>query len=259
MDNIKLGNNIIQINSIDSTNTYAQELLQQTSCIPEGTVINAIEQVGGRGQRGKTWESEKGKSLTFSIVVFPDFLKGESQFLISKAVALGIADYLSKTLNPSGGNSNHQMTIKWPNDVYVNGCKISGILIENSITNQSITQSVIGVGINVNQTLFMKKLLNPISMAMVTGLKYDLTTVLSDVLNCIDVRYKTLVSRSFSVLDQDYLKTIFQLGEWCSYQIKGKVVQAKIIGVSKVGKLILENQQGNTLVCDNNEIEYQLG
>jgi BirA family biotin operon repressor/biotin-[acetyl-CoA-carboxylase] ligase len=259
MHNKDLGNIIIQISTVDSTNTYAQQLLQQKSGIVDGTVINAINQEGGRGQRGRTWESEKGKNLTFSIIVLPDFLKGEDQFLISKTVALGILDYLKRTIDNCSDNLKRSVAIKWPNDVYVNDRKICGILIENSITGRTITQSIIGVGVNVNQTLFKNNLVNPTSIALETDLQYDLDKVLKDVLNSIDARYKMLTSNHLLTIDEDYLKEIYQLGEWCTYHINGVSTQAKIVGVSPIGKLVLENQAGNTLVCDNNEIEYQLG
>ena len=259
MQNKDLGNIIIQINTVDSTNTYAQQLLQQESGIVHGTVINANNQEGGRGQRGRTWESEKGKNLTFSIIVLPDFLKGEDQFLISKIVALGILDYLKITIGNNSSKLNPSVAIKWPNDVYINERKICGILIENSITGRTITQSIIGVGINVNQTSFKDNLVNPTSIALETGLQYDLDKMLKEVLISIDARYKMVASHQLSTIDEDYLKEIYQLGEWCPYHINGESAQAKIVGVSPLGKLVLENQAGKTLVCDNNEIGYQLG
>ena len=132
--------NIIKKNQISSTNTVAIELLKKEE-LPEGTIIWADEQTKGRGQRGNSWESEPGTNLTISIILFPHFLKAEDQFLLSKVTSLAITDYLANRFN--------QVTIKWPNDIYVANDKIAGILIENSIIGSSFEYAVIGIGLNI--------------------------------------------------------------------------------------------------------------
>lgn len=256
MHNMVLGNKIIQLNKVGSTNTFARQLLEKDPNIVEGTVVSTTNQEKGRGQRGKAWESEKGKNLTFSIILFPDFIAGDDQFLISKTVALGIWDFLNKTLHNKPGTINKRITIKWPNDVYVNDQKIGGVLIENSITRQTITQSVVGIGINVNQDSFSSNLVNPTSLALEAGAQFDLNGVLMDLLCCIDRMYKQVKSGHRLVINENYLNALYQFKEWRFYLIKGIKTHARIVAVSDIGELVLENKEGNTFVCDNNILEY---
>lgn len=140
-----LGNKIIHLDSVDSTNNYAAKLHKEDS-VTHGTVIMADEQTNGRGQRGASWQSEPGKNLMFSLYVEPKKLKADQQTIISHCVCLAMVKVLQK--------KGVEAEIKWPNDLYVNNRKISGILIENSLKNGKVSASVIGVGLNVNQKTF---------------------------------------------------------------------------------------------------------
>jgi len=136
---------IIELDSIDSTNNYLSKL-NNTTKLSNGTVILAYNQTNGRGQRGNTWSTIPHQNLTFSLFYTPDDLKIDHVFLISMATANAIHQYLaSKQL---------QSTIKWPNDILVDKKKIAGILIENTIQQTNIHSSIIGIGLNINQTEF---------------------------------------------------------------------------------------------------------
>ena len=117
-----IGSKIERINELGSTNNYAATQLL-TKRLQEGTVFVANSQLDGRGQVSNKWESEPGKNLTFSILLFPDFLEIMRQFEISKAISLGVADFLKEHTD--------QVSIKWPNDIYIGNRKVAGILIEN--------------------------------------------------------------------------------------------------------------------------------
>src|ERR1035437_922779 len=117
-------NVLIKPMSVDSTNNYASKLLNNHK-VEEGTVIWAEEQTRGKGQEENQWESEKGKNLTFSLGLFPRFLKIEELFYLSKSISLGVAGFLGKYID--------RVSIKWPNDIYAGDRKITGILIENCI------------------------------------------------------------------------------------------------------------------------------
>ena len=140
-----IGKNIIEIEETDSTNLYTSILLKSKK-IPEGTVISAFRQNSGRGQGNNLWESEAGKNLTVSIVLYPYFLPIEEQSMLNKVISLGIYDMMTALTK---GKAN--IKIKWPNDIYISDKKVSGILIENAIIGNKFIHSIVGVGININQ------------------------------------------------------------------------------------------------------------
>jgi BirA family biotin operon repressor/biotin-[acetyl-CoA-carboxylase] ligase len=254
--NTVLGNKIIKLDSVDSTNSYTHQLLHKEPTIDEGTVVCASYQKSGRGQRGKMWDSEKGKNLTFSIVLFPDFLESDVQFLISKAVALGIRDFLDEVLMSNTDSGKAKVAIKWPNDIYVNERKICGVLIENSVSRYTITHSVVGIGINVNQDNFNTRLVNPTSMKLETGIIFNLNDVLKDLLYHIGSRYFEIKTGDQKIVNKSYINALYQLKEWKSYGVKGKRMRARIVDVSSLGNLILERADNTTIACDNNDLEY---
>ena len=149
METLFIGSNIIFLPEVDSTNSYATELLKNVN-IAEGTVIHTAHQTQGKGQRGNSWEAQIASNLTTSIVLKPSFLELKNQFFLYQITALACYDLMAELLN----NSQYDIKIKWPNDILVNKKKIAGILIENVITHSTLNYSVIGIGINVNQLLF---------------------------------------------------------------------------------------------------------
>lgn len=157
---------IIWIEEADSTNNYLKE---RVGALPHPVMVAAKRQTAGRGQRGNSWEAAPGLNLTFSILIRPEGIKARDQFAISELTALAMVS----TLRDFG----IQAKIKWPNDIYVADRKICGILIENSILGDSISHSVIGVGLNVNQDIFLSDAPNPVSMRNITGKAYDLPSV----------------------------------------------------------------------------------
>lgn len=163
----------------DSTNNRAAE-----SRYGAGDVVIAERQEAGRGQRGNSWSSTPGENLTFSVVLRPDFLPAERQFRISKAVALAVADTIAEAgLRPA---------IKWPNDIYIGDRKVTGILIENDLMGPYLSRSVIGIGLNVNQTRFDPALPNPTSLAAEAGHPFDRAEVFISFYRHLAERYRTL-------------------------------------------------------------------
>ena len=149
---------IIWLERVDSTNDEARRHISE---IDNLSVVSALEQTKGRGQRGNRWSSQPGENLTFSLVVKDFRIKANEQSAISQATALSLVDLLSR----------HEIKarIKWPNDIYACDEKICGILIENSLKGSEIDWSIIGIGLNVNQTAFPEDLPNPTSMKLCTG------------------------------------------------------------------------------------------
>jgi len=181
-----IGNTIVRLQETESTNNYANTQIRE-NVVLEGTVFLAYEQTAGRGQLSNFWESEAGKNLTFSLVLYPDFLEIRRQFMLSKVVTLGIYTALHKYVD--------QLKIKWPNDIYAGNRKLGGILIENSIMYGLLKSSVVGIGLNVNQSVFHSTAPNPVSLQILTNQHYDtdciLTEVLTAIIICCFVKVKT--------------------------------------------------------------------
>lgn len=159
---------MMEIEWIDEAESTNSLLRQRGADVPPMRMVCARSQTAGRGQRGNRWEAEPGKNLTFSFRIEPD-VPPAGQFVVSEAVALAVADALA--------DFGIGAKVKWPNDIYVGSDKICGILIENSIMGTRIANSIIGVGLNVNQRLFLSDAPNPVSMAMLAGRDFPLMEV----------------------------------------------------------------------------------
>lgn len=155
--------NIILLQETLSTNDF---LKRTATTLESGTLIRAYQQTAGRGQKGNSWEAEAGKNLTFSLLIRKPNVDVKEQFYISEAVSLAIVDTLEKYATG--------FKIKWPNDIYYGDSKISGILIEHSLDGEGIDYTIIGVGLNINQQVFVSNAPNPISLTHITGESYDL-------------------------------------------------------------------------------------
>lgn len=160
---------LIHINETNSTNNYLQSLCSEQK-VEELTVVVADFQTSGRGQRGNSWESAPGKNLLFSTVIFPEFLEARRQFLISQIISLAIKEELDTYTT--------DISIKWPNDIYWKEKKICGMLIENDLMGRNISQSIAGIGININQEIFHSSAPNPVSLLQITEEEHDLFEIL---------------------------------------------------------------------------------
>jgi len=217
---------------------------------PEGLVVAAFFQEKGRGQRGSTWESESGKNLTFSLLLRPIFMKVEEQFTISKAIALSICDWLK--------NNSVDACIKWPNDIYVGDKKIAGILIENSFSSAVLDVSIIGIGFNLNQTIFSPEIPNPTSLMLLRGNSYRPENVLSELIESIQSRYLQLQQGLKTKVWADYLKSLYRFQNLSNYSNADGSFKAKIIGVKPTGELILETENGQQRTFGFKEVNFEI-
>lgn len=230
-----IGKVLLHFDSLPSTNAYAQELLSK-SRPSEGTVILADHQSAGKGQIGSTWEVTPGKNLTFSLILSPVFLPAQQQFRLSQAICLAIRDFLATLCAKN-------VYVKWPNDSYIEDKKVCGILIQNTLSRKKIQHSIIGIGLNVNQTFFAEKLNNASSLALETGQQYDLQLVLSSLLQYIEQRYQQLRSGKLSQIQQDYLAHLFLYQEEALYcEPDNLPFRGKIVDVSPGGQLGIAHQ-----------------
>lgn len=160
----------LRLNQTDSTNAEMRRLAAK-GMAPHGMMVSAVEQTAGRGQRGNSWEAQPGANVTMSLMLRPARLEARRQFLLSVAVSLGVTEALGRFVEP------RRVNVKWPNDIYIDDRKVCGILIENTLSGPSVAASIVGVGLNVNQTRFLSDAPNPVSLAMVTGKNYSVEEV----------------------------------------------------------------------------------
>jgi len=240
-------NLIFHIQRTDSTNNYANQQIRLGS-LPEGTVFLTYEQTSGRGQMQNIWESEPGKNLTFSIVLYPEFLEIRRQFMLSKVVALGIYSALSKYVD--------HLKIKWPNDIYVGNKKLGGILIENSVMSGLLKSTVVGIGLNVNQKVFLSDAPNPVSLQLLTNQQYDGEIILTEVLSEIKLYYELLRRGKKDEIDREYISALYRLYEMHNFRTEGENFIGEIIGVNEIGQLIIRKESGKILEFQFKEVEF---
>lgn len=243
----KIGNQILRLQSVESTNNYANEVIK-TKEYCEGTVFLAYEQISGRGQLKNKWEAEPGKNLTFSILLFPEFIPIMEQFIISKVITLGIYEALYKHIK--------ELKIKWPNDIYAGNKKIGGILIENSVIYGKINNSIAGIGINVNQTYFRSDAPNPTSLKILTNKHFDLEIILEEILSGIDKFYNLLIEGNFEFIDRMFISVLFRLNEQNKFKTQNIEFEGKIIGVNEIGQLQIIDTENKIHEFHFKEVEF---
>ena len=250
MNNRIIGSHIIELERTTSTNTYTDNLLLSQKPA-EGTVIIADQQTQGKGLDQNTWESEAKKNLTFSIILYPEFLNPSEQFRLIEVTSLGITDYV-KTLLPLESN----IKIKWPNDIYVGDKKLCGTLVQNSIVGSKLIECIIGIGLNINQEQFYSDAPNPVSLKQINGQNYDLQLCLANLCNSLDNRYSQLKNKQYSKLESDYLSLLYRYFEWHDFIIDEVKLHARIIGITKYGQLKMESSDGKFYACGMKEVVY---
>ena len=244
-----IGSTIVHLDIVDSTNNYAaKELL--TKSLNEGTVFLAACQQSGRGQGASSWESSDGLNLTFSIILYPKNLEVSSQFLISKAISLGIVDFLA--------NHTEGIRIKWPNDIYAGDKKIAGILIETAVMAGKVSRAVVGIGLNINQEIFVSDAPNPVSLKNLTGNNYDLGKTLNELCFHLDKRYQQMIGFNSFQINRDFEKQLYLCGEWTLFRADGSDFEGMIRGTDAEGQLLIENRDGKIRGFQFKEVQFLL-
>lgn len=236
MNTLFFGKNCIELDVVDSTNNYAANLISTTN-VHEGTVIMAHYQTNGRGQMGNVWHTEPSKNLTFSIVLHPNFLTPATSFLLSKIVALAVKKVIDSCCSPK------EADIKWPNDLVVASKKIAGILIENQWLKNTCT-SIVGIGINVNQTYFEPEL-KATSCALLSHTEFSVKQIMEKVVEQIEYEYLKLRSGNVKDIDERYVENLLYYKQSKPYKIGQTIVQGTIENVDNDGKLCLQLTNGS--------------
>ena len=225
-----VGQNLVTLTEVDSTNNFLKQALANSTPLTDGTVIMAESQYAGRGQQQNKWHSQPGKNLTFSILLKPTFLPVTQQFNLNLAISVGIINALTRVLGTG-------VKIKWPNDVYFNDKKLGGVLIENMIQGQFIKNSIIGIGLNVNQTEFAEWVPNPTSVKQILQKDYDLKILLSDICACIEAAYLQLKAGNIAPLKALFMQNLYWRDELRPFKTTEGIFDGIIKNVTSTGQL----------------------
>jgi BirA family transcriptional regulator, biotin operon repressor / biotin---[acetyl-CoA-carboxylase] ligase len=239
-----LGRRIIQIESVDSTNNYATNLIKEGKLV-HGTVIMAEQQTKGKGQRGAEWLSEPFENLIFSLFLCPVNLTVSNQKVLTQIASLAVI----RTLDKVGVLAQ----IKWPNDVLVQGKKIAGILIENQLQGADLSGSIVGIGLNVNQTDFGT--LNATSVQRETQAFNSINSMVYILLHELNLLWRLVENYQFEEIQNNYLDRLWRLNTTADFRDRTGCFQGVIKGVSERGLLLLE-RQGEVHQYDLKEIEF---
>ena len=226
---------ILRVAETASTNSLLRELVIKES-LAEGSVVVADFQTAGRGQIGNTWESEAGKNLMFSLVLYPTCIPANRQFLISQIAALSVKEALDLYAD--------HITVKWPNDIYWKDRKICGMLIENDLSGQHLYCSVIGIGLNINQEIFRSDAPNPVSLTQITGKAYDREEVLARFLRIFFNYYFLLLQEKEEEIRTAYMAALYHGDGYYSYIDENGPFEACIHAIEPTGHLILQLHDG---------------
>jgi len=231
-----------------STNDIAAEMIQSQEVF-EGTIIVTDHQTAGRGQRGNTWEAALKQNLTFSLILKPSFLRASDQFQLNVAVSLGVHEFLSQYLSEG-------LSIKWSNDIYHYDKKLGGILIENTLQGYQIGYSVIGIGLNINQTQFAVPTASSLKVASNSLQPYNLDLLLSGLSEKIEKYYLLLKQGYYESLKMRYLSVMYRYQEWHYFKKNGELFLGQIIGIDQTGKLAIETEEEDLLYFNFKEVEF---
>ena len=233
---------IIHIDETDSTNRWLRD---NTPPLPaEEYVVVADYQTAGRGCGNNSWESERGKNLTFSMLIYPDTLPANEQFHITEVVSVALCETLERYLD------NQRVEIKWPNDIYVGDRKICGILIENRLQGSTIKDCIIGIGLNVNQQFFVSDAPNPVSLYQLTGHETDR----DELLTCFLKTFERVFDSKTSCFD--YRERLYRKAKDSLYEDKTTRFTARLMDVLPDGRLYLQDGMGQERIYAFKEVKF---
>jgi BirA family biotin operon repressor/biotin-[acetyl-CoA-carboxylase] ligase len=225
-----------------------QEKTFTTSSEESITVVVADYQTAGKGQGTNTWESEKGKNLLFSILVHPTTLPIERQYILSEAAALSYKEVLDAY--------TEDISVKWPNDIYWQDRKVSGTLIETSLSKGVFKDFIIGTGINVNQKEFRSDAPNPVSLCQITGREIPLEEVQDRMVEKFEEYYQMVIDGAYDTISKRYHEALYRKEGLFPYRDRNGEFTASIDHVKDNGHLVLKDTDGNAREYAFKEVQF---
>ena len=232
---------IIHIDETDSTNRWIREREADQTAL----CVVAEYQTAGKGCGTNSWESECGKNLTFSLLIHPEGISAKEQFFISEAVSVAICETLAPYIY-------NKVEIKWPNDIYVGDKKICGILIENRLQGSIIKDSIVGIGLNVNQAVFLSDAPNPVSLLQLLGHEVDREALLQRFLKALGDAFAMTAEE----LSAAYRQKLYRQDGYYDYQDASGVFKAKLLDVLIDGRLVLLDTDGKARYYAFKEVSF---
>lgn len=221
---------LVELRATESTNNYAMALIHE-GLAQHGKSVLAYHQTGGKGQRGKIWQSPAGESLSLSIILQPSFVKPSQGFQLLATIAVAVATVLENYIGA-------ETSIKWPNDLYWRDRKAGGILIESIIKGTDYIWAVAGIGINVNQSSFPPVLENPVSIKQITGREVDIKQLALEIKEQVLTALEQLKQNGFNDLFNSYNKKLFSKNKIRKFKKGSRVFETLVQGVNPQGQLI---------------------
>jgi len=226
---------LLHLPVVDSTNSYLKAISEVQS-FDEPVMVIADEQTEGRGQWENKWHSKPNKNLLSSILIQED-IPIENSFYLSMITALSLYNLLIDEVEDN-------LWIKWTNDLYYHDKKIAGILIDNTMKGDKIIRSIIGIGLNLNETNFPNELPNPVSLKQITGKSYDVENFGIKLYNKFQSLFFKFQQGFHHIIINDYNRYLYKKNEWVKIHTKSSVEIVKILSVSPLGYLIIEKKTG---------------
>lgn len=230
MEKLSNERRIIRLDETDSTNRYLKQLVREERP-EEGSLVIADYQTEGRGQMGNSWYSGRGDNLLFSLLIYPRQLPANESFILSRVTSLALKNLLDSFTD--------DIRIKWPNDIYWKDKKIAGILIENDIQGKEIDNTVIGIGLNVNQQIFPVDLANPVSLRQITGIQHNREHLLELFMREFFLLYRDLQEGLKMDIEDEYMLDLYRVNDYYWFEDSKGRFKAKIETVLSSGHLVL--------------------
>lgn len=227
---------IYRFGKIDSTNSYLLELGDKG--FPEGTVAVADEQTSGRGRFGRKWQAEPLSSLLFSILLRPAFLNRDEVFILTFSAAVAVADAIENV-------TRIRSELKWPNDILFRGRKLCGILLESNFEADKLKYVVLGIGLNVNQTVFPDEIATgAVSLSMAAGRNFDREELLSSILFHFNEIYEALKGKDFYSIMRRWRDRSIMFGKRIKFNVAGKETEGVLEEVTDDGAISIRTSSG---------------
>lgn len=238
--------NTLFVEECESTNLLLAQKADREK-LPEGFLIHTDFQTAGQGQQGNSWDSARSSNLLFSLLLHPKHIAIDRQFVLSQATSLAIRDVLLRYTD--------KIQIKWPNDIYHEEKKLGGILIQNSIQQNFLKQSIVGVGLNINQVEFSSRTPNPVSLRQIIGQQVKREKLLQELYDTIMQYYRKTDRKDFT---PDYMAGLFRNRGFHRFRDSEGSFEACIQRVGKDGRLYLEDSSGKRRSYYFKEVEFIL-